>query len=112
MHYFISVTDYQTPSYEAGSCPGPNNITLELHSSYLLASPRYGISNYTNDLSCKWNITAPEGMVSGTLAFTWDVGYDLNMENFLGLSALDQKVFITICGVYGETASFLGRLPK
>ena len=55
---------YQTYGYQAESCPGPNNITLE--SSYIIASPMYGISNYSNDLNCTWQVTAPEGMVSGT----------------------------------------------
>ena len=64
--FIISVPGYHRPSYESDSCPGPNIITLELDSSFAIASPMYGISNYGNNLNCTWQITAPEGMVSGT----------------------------------------------
>ena len=68
----ISVPEYQTPSYEADSCPGPNNITLELGSSHMIASPMYGILNYANGLDCTWLITAPEGMVSEMTIYQYD----------------------------------------
>ena len=61
--FIISVPGYHRPSYESDSCPGPNIITLELDSSFAIASPMYGISNYGNDLDCTWQVSAPEGMV-------------------------------------------------
>ena len=76
---YISVIVYQTTSYEAESCPGPNNITLELGSSQIIASPMYGVANYPNDIECTWLITVPEGMVSIKYAVLFGTSNSLNM---------------------------------
>ena len=59
--FILALAHYQTPVYEANSCPGPMEISLSGIAQ--VASPSFGLAQYENEMFCSWLITAADDMV-------------------------------------------------
>merc|ERR1712004_122465 len=93
---------YQLPNYEATSCPGPleiNNVT----DAITIASPNYGIAQYSNHMECSWSLTTAPGKYLSVRFVSLDIEHHAacqwdGLYFFDASSIASGHAFATICG--------------
>jgi len=96
-----SLMPFELPTYEARACPGPIELDDVTDRPVVIASPMFGMSQYSNEMNCSWKVTTAPGKFLKVKVIDLDIEFHGSCE-WDSLSFLDgpatSNLLAKLCG--------------